>query len=123
MTDFQQVRRPRARKMHRCVECTTLIQVGEVYVRVHGKSDGELYTQRYCTSCDALWALARRDGLIRVDDDEVAAGDLFEFVRDDLCEFSEDGTVNGVKARYATLFTLDDTRPSCQPLRVTKVLA
>lgn len=122
MTDFQQVRRPRARKMHRCVECAGLIQVGEMYVRVHGKWEGEMYTQRYCVSCDALWALARRDGLIRVDHDEVAAGDLFEYVRDDVCEFGEDGAPSGVRPRYAALFTLDAARPHCQPLRLTKSL-
>ena len=46
--EFEVDRRPKARKIHTCVECHKTIQVGEVYLSSTGKWDGDAKTIRTC---------------------------------------------------------------------------
>lgn len=53
--DFYSEEKRRARKIHRCGECRSVIAVGETYTYTFLKSDGEVSHARTCTACDA-WA-------------------------------------------------------------------
>ncbi|WP_155300914.1 hypothetical protein [Deinococcus kurensis] len=120
MSDFQHVTRPKARKMHRCVECGERVQLGDTYVRVAGSYDGHMYTDRYCVTCDAVWRVAHAQGLIF--SDEIGPGELLSHIEDDVlamngsCEWE-------VVPRYAHVFVHDANRPARQPLRALEVQA
>jgi hypothetical protein len=49
--EFHEVRWPKARKEHQCVDCNRKIRPGEVYQRFAGKYDGEFYYETTCRIC------------------------------------------------------------------------
>jgi hypothetical protein len=49
--DFQDVTWPKARKEHKCCECSRIIGVGEEYQRWAGKWDGTVESFKTCLRC------------------------------------------------------------------------
>ena len=52
--DFFTVKKPRARKVHKCNECARDIQPGEVYQRDSGKWFGKMLTFKICAACSEI---------------------------------------------------------------------
>lgn len=57
--EFFTVTRPKARKQHKCYECSGVIVPGEKYESTSGKWDGWLDTFKVCARCAAMrkWLL------------------------------------------------------------------
>lgn len=71
------VDKPRARKVHRCVECGGVIERGEVYHRHHGIFDGAPFSDRVCVECDGIRLEMNR----RLDvDEQICVGQVCEAV-------------------------------------------
>ena len=58
--EFYQSEMRKARKAHRCGECSRTIEPGETYQYASGKCEGEMYDAKTCSLCLALieWARA-----------------------------------------------------------------
>ena len=54
MSEFYNVKWPKARKEHHCEDCGKVIAVGETYKRESGKFDGELYDIITCAICSEI---------------------------------------------------------------------
>lgn len=52
--DFYRETRQRARKTYVCGECKCTIAPGDTYLRVVGKSGGDMWTARLCAACDEI---------------------------------------------------------------------
>ncbi|MFC5423015.1 hypothetical protein ACFPOB_26045 [Bosea eneae] len=59
MPEFQNTYRRKARKAHRCEECSAPIMAGETYRYDVGKWEGEILHFRTCQPCDDLAKWAR----------------------------------------------------------------
>jgi hypothetical protein len=70
----------KARKPHKCCECWTTIEKGEVYQCIEGLWD-DFHTYRMCLDCDELWNSAQ-SRLSYYYDDGIEFGRLFEHVLD-----------------------------------------
>lgn len=68
--------RPKARKRHRCIECTGVIEPGEHYERFTGLWDGEWSTYCTCTECDELRSEVNANRSRH--DDIVGFGELYQ---------------------------------------------
>jgi hypothetical protein len=53
--DYSSSSQVRARKSHKCIECSSTIRVGETHTRTFQKWDGDVSSHRTCVGCDA-WA-------------------------------------------------------------------
>lgn len=53
MSDFYAEKETRARRPRVCCECNGLIEAGEVYTRLAGKSDGDFWSACGCKPCMA----------------------------------------------------------------------
>lgn len=79
MTDLPTVwraSRPKARKLHRCIECTGSIEPGEVYEKFTGLWDGSWDTYRTCAECNTLRGEVNTKS--RATEDCVAFGELHQ---------------------------------------------
>lgn len=52
--EFCDERWVKARKTHRCCECSRVIPIGETYERTVGKWDGEMQTHKTCEPCQEI---------------------------------------------------------------------
>lgn len=52
--EFYRIDIVKARKEHRCCECSDMIKPGDVYERISGKWDGEVYTCKTCVVCSRI---------------------------------------------------------------------
>jgi len=52
--EFYRARELKAKKQHRCCECHKPINVGNKYIYIAGKSDGDFWTAKQCLSCSKL---------------------------------------------------------------------
>lgn len=50
-TSFLRTKVSKARKVHRCCECSKLILKGELYERSSGKTDGDMWSFATCLIC------------------------------------------------------------------------
>lgn len=50
-SEFHHEDRPKARKVHKCCECSREIMPGEHYQRIAGKFDGYMYGEKTCAEC------------------------------------------------------------------------
>jgi hypothetical protein len=62
-----------ARKHHKCCECNRTIQPGELYHKVFGKQDGDIFHDKWCAHCDVaktwLWNNCGGSMLTMVEED------------------------------------------------------
>lgn len=49
--EFFYERRRKARKQHRCDECKGTIGIGEEYLQLGGKCEGDFWHENVCTAC------------------------------------------------------------------------
>ena len=54
VADFYREKIIKARKVHKCCECSKEIQRGEQYERIVGKWDGDMYTYKTCMDCVSI---------------------------------------------------------------------
>jgi hypothetical protein len=52
--DWYDAKCVKARKEHRCCECSQPIKPGEVYERAVAKYDGRIYSYKTCTPCSRI---------------------------------------------------------------------
>src|SRR5690242_744154 len=62
---FTCTRQVRARKAHRCEECSTGVRRGERYERTSGKWEGDIFSFATCARCVALRKLVHEYELAR----------------------------------------------------------
>ena len=63
--EFVLDREVRARKPHRCEECSRGVRVGETYTRTSGKFEGEIFWYATCARCEAMRVLVHEYELAR----------------------------------------------------------
>lgn len=91
------VETPKARKDHKCCECSGTIKAGETYTRYSGIWDGERASYKTCADCEdmAKWWQALVPCFCR------SFGDLFDTIWEDASEldFEVPGTLEDVAVR------------------------
>ena len=57
---------PKAKKHHRCNECSRIIVIGENYEKNSGKYDGDMFTHKMCAHCSvaAKLLIKKCDGYV-----------------------------------------------------------
>lgn len=51
VSPFYSVTHPKARKQHKCFECSSAIAIGEQYSVIAGKFDGKVIATKFCAAC------------------------------------------------------------------------
>lgn len=61
MSDFYSATKQKARKPNRCDWCRKIIDIGESYIKVFGKWQGEIGNRKECIQCNNLISVMSQD--------------------------------------------------------------